>query len=34
MKEIGYDDVDWINPAQNRVQWWAYVHTVMILWVP
>jgi hypothetical protein len=33
LREIGYDDVDWINLAQDRNYWRAYVDTVIILWV-
>jgi hypothetical protein len=25
---------DWIQLAQDRVQWWAFVNMVMNLWVP
>ena len=24
LREVGYDAVDWIVLAQDRVQWWAY----------
>ena len=30
-KELGLDDVDWINLAQNRDRWWAVVNVVMNL---
>jgi hypothetical protein len=33
-REIGWDDVDWIDLAQDRDQWRALVSTVMNLWVP
>jgi hypothetical protein len=33
LKEIGRDDVDWIHLAQDRVQWLAFVNTVMNLLV-
>jgi hypothetical protein len=33
-KEIGIDRANWIRLAQDRVQWWAFVNTVMNLWVP
>jgi hypothetical protein len=33
-REIGIDGVNWIPLAQDRVQWWAFVSTVMILQVP
>jgi hypothetical protein len=28
LREIGWDDVDWIEIAQNRDQWRAVVNTV------
>jgi hypothetical protein len=31
LKEIGIDGANWIQLAQNRVQWWAFVNTVMNL---
>jgi hypothetical protein len=34
LREIGIDGVNWIQLAQNRVQWWAFVNTVMDLRVP
>jgi hypothetical protein len=34
LKEIGYKCVDWIQLAQDMVQWWAFINTVMNLWVP
>jgi hypothetical protein len=27
--EIELDGIYWINPADNRDQWWALVNTVM-----
>ncbi|KAJ4450479.1 hypothetical protein ANN_01904 [Periplaneta americana] len=33
-REVGYDDRDWINLAQDRDQWWAYVRAAMNLRVP
>jgi hypothetical protein len=34
LREIGWDGVDWIDIAQDRVQWRALVNTVLNLWVP
>jgi hypothetical protein len=34
LREIGIDGVNWIRLAQNRVQWWAFVNTVMNVLVP
>jgi hypothetical protein len=34
LKETGYEDVDWIQLAHNRILWWALEHTVMNLRVP
>jgi hypothetical protein len=33
-RETGYEFVDWVCLAQDRVQWWALVNTVVGLWVP
>jgi hypothetical protein len=33
-REIGIDGVYWIHLAQDRVQLWAFVNTVMNLQVP
>jgi hypothetical protein len=33
-KQIGFEDVDWINLAQDEVQWSALKNMVMNLWVP
>jgi hypothetical protein len=32
--EIGWGGVDWINLAQGRDQWRAFVNMAMNLWVP
>jgi hypothetical protein len=32
--EIEWDDMDWIDLAQDRNQWMALVNTVINLWVP
>jgi hypothetical protein len=34
LREIGFGDVDWINLAQDRDTWRAFVNTVMSLRVP
>jgi hypothetical protein len=34
LREIGWDDIDWIDMAQDRGQWRALVDTVMNLRVP
>jgi hypothetical protein len=34
LREIGIDGVNWIRLAQDRVQWRAFVNTVMNLRVP
>jgi hypothetical protein len=34
LREIGWDDVDWIELGQDRDQWRALVNTVMKLRVP
>jgi hypothetical protein len=33
-REIRIDGANWIRLAQDRVQWWAFVNTVMNLRVP
>jgi hypothetical protein len=34
IKEIGYEDVDWIHLSQDGIQWWVFVNTVINLRVP
>jgi hypothetical protein len=34
LREIGIDGMNWIWPAQDRVQWQAFVNMVMNLHVP
>jgi hypothetical protein len=34
LKEIRVDWANWIQLAQDRGQWWAFVSMVMNLWVP
>jgi hypothetical protein len=29
LREIGWEDVDWIHLAQDRNQWWTLGKTVM-----
>jgi hypothetical protein len=33
LRETGWRSVDWIQLAQNRDQWWAFVNMVMNLWI-
>jgi hypothetical protein len=34
LRKIGINGANWIQLAQDRVQWWACVNTVMNLRVP
>jgi hypothetical protein len=34
LRERGIDGMNWIQLAQDRVQWWAFVNMVMNLQVP
>jgi hypothetical protein len=34
LKEIKWEDKDWIDLAQNRDKWLAVVKTVMNIWDP
>jgi hypothetical protein len=34
LREIGINGANWSRLAQNSVQWWAFVNTVMNLRVP
>jgi len=34
LRMTGIDEANWIRLAQDRVQWWAFVSTVMNLRVP
>jgi hypothetical protein len=34
LREIGFDGVNWIQLAQDRVQWWSCLNMVVNLWVP
>jgi hypothetical protein len=32
LRETGWKDIEWVQLAQNRVQWQAVVNAVMKLW--
>jgi hypothetical protein len=34
IREIGYDGMDWVDVAQDKNQWMAFVNMVMNLRVP
>jgi hypothetical protein len=34
LNKVGIDGANWIQVAQDRVQWWAFVKTVINLRVP
>jgi hypothetical protein len=34
LKEIGIDGANWIQLAQDKVQWRTFVRTIMNLWIP
>jgi hypothetical protein len=34
LRELGFDGVNWVKLAQDRVQWQAFVNMVMNLRVP
>jgi transcription termination factor 2 len=34
LREVGWDGRDWIDLAQDRDRWRAYMNAVMNLWVP
>jgi hypothetical protein len=34
LREIKWENVDWIHLAQDMDQWWAFVNTVMKLGFP
>jgi hypothetical protein len=34
LRERGIDGANWIRLTQDRIQWWAFVRTVMNLRVP
>jgi hypothetical protein len=34
LREIGIDGANWIRLAEDSLQWWTFVNTVMNLRVP
>jgi hypothetical protein len=34
LREIGFEDVNWLNLSQDRDKWQALVNTVVNIWVP
>jgi hypothetical protein len=34
LREVGWEGVDWMHPAEDRDQWRAVVNTVINIWVP
>jgi hypothetical protein len=32
--ERGFESMNWIELAQDRVQWWVFVYAVMNHWIP
>jgi hypothetical protein len=34
LREIGWEDMKWIDLAQDRDQWRAVVNMIINLWVP
>jgi hypothetical protein len=34
LREIGIDEANWIRLTYDRVQWRAFVSTVINLWIP
>jgi len=32
--EVGSEGFDWIDMAQDRDRWWAFLNVVMKFWVP
>jgi hypothetical protein len=31
LQKVGSEGIDWIDVAQDRIRWWAFVNTVMNL---
>ena len=34
LKEIGWESVDWIHPAQDKDEWWPLTNTIINFRVP
>jgi len=34
LKAVGWEDMEWINLAQDRYRWQTVVNTIMNIWVP
>jgi hypothetical protein len=34
LRDVRWDGMDWIDMAQDRDQWRAFVNTILNLWVP
>jgi len=34
LKEIAWEGVYWIDPAQDRDKWWGFVEMVVNQWLP
>jgi hypothetical protein len=32
LRRTGWSGMDWIHPAQDRDQWWAFVNKIMNRW--
>jgi len=33
LQEVGCEGMDWIDVAQDRERWWAFLNVVLNLWV-
>jgi len=34
LTEVEWHTVDWMHLSEYQEQWWAFVNTVMNLWIP
>jgi hypothetical protein len=34
LREVGWDNEDWIHLAQDRNTWWAVLNTLVKVWFP